>query len=52
LSLVHVARTLDELRRARLAEIQDGVLVVFDRARLADFAGYVAPRSVGGRAIL
>ena len=52
LSLVHVARTLDELRRARLAEIQDGVLVVFDRTRLADFAGYVAPRSIGNRAIL
>jgi len=52
LSRVHVARTLDELRRARLAEIQDGVLVLFDRARLADFAGYVVPRAVGSRAIL
>ncbi len=53
LSRVHVARTLDRLRERRLAEIQDGVLVLFDRARLADLAGYVPLRvAIGSRAIL
>jgi len=52
LSRVHVARSLDELRRAGLADIQDGVLVLFDRTRLAEFARYVRPRAASGRALL
>lgn len=53
LSRVHVARTLERLRDGKLAEIQDGVLVLFDRARLADLAGYVPLRvATGRRAIL
>ena len=52
LSRVHVARTLDELRRAHLAEIQDGNLVLHDRARLAEFASYVGTRPASARAIL
>jgi CRP/FNR family transcriptional regulator, anaerobic regulatory protein len=52
LSRVHVARTLDELRRGGLAAIQDGVLVLYDRQRLADFAGYAPPRMIAARAIL
>ena len=53
LSRVHVARTLDSLRRSRLAEIQDGVLVLFDRPKLGDLAGYVPLRvSAGRRALL
>jgi len=52
LSRVHVARTLDELRRARLADLQNGVLVLFDRARLVDFARYAPSRAVAGRSIL
>ncbi len=53
LSRVHVARTLERLRQARLAEIQDGVLVLFDRAGLANLVGYVPLRpSAGRRAIL
>jgi CRP/FNR family transcriptional regulator, anaerobic regulatory protein len=53
LSRVHVGRTLDSLRRHRLAEIQDGVLVFFDRERLAELAGYIPLRvAVGRRAIL
>jgi CRP/FNR family transcriptional regulator, anaerobic regulatory protein len=53
LSRVHVARTLERLRQARLVEIQDGVLVLFDRARLAEIVGYLPLRpSVGKRAIL
>jgi CRP/FNR family transcriptional regulator, anaerobic regulatory protein len=49
LSRVHVARTLDRLREMRLAEIQRGVLVLFDRARLADVAGYAPLRVTAGR---
>jgi CRP/FNR family transcriptional regulator, anaerobic regulatory protein len=49
LSRVHVARTLDRLREARLAEIQHGVLVLFDRARLIELAGYVPLRVAAGR---
>ncbi len=53
LSRVHVARTLERLREARLAEIQRGVLVLFDRARLTELSGYVPLRvAVGRRAIL
>jgi CRP/FNR family transcriptional regulator len=53
LSRVHVARTLEGLRQRELAEIQDGVLVLFNRARLADLAGYVPLRvATGRRAIL
>lgn len=49
LSRVHVARTLDLLRRRRLAEIQGGVLVLLDRPRLAALAGYVPFRGAAGR---
>jgi CRP-like cAMP-binding protein len=49
LSRVHVARILDTLRARRLAEIQDGVLVLFDRPRLAGLVGYVPVRVAAGR---
>ena len=49
LSRVHVARTLDTLRQRRLAEIQDGVLVMYDRASLAELSGYVPLRIAAGR---
>jgi CRP/FNR family transcriptional regulator, anaerobic regulatory protein len=53
LSRVHVARTLEALRERRLAEIQNGVLVLYDRARLADLVGYEALHAPPGqRAIL
>jgi CRP/FNR family transcriptional regulator, anaerobic regulatory protein len=53
LSRVHVARTLDTLRQRRLAEIQDGVLVIYDRAKLVELSGYVPLRvATGRRAIL
>ncbi len=53
ISRVHVARTLDRLREQKLATIQDGVLVLLDRARLIDLAGYVPLRAaVGRRAIV
>ena len=49
LSRVHVARTLDSLRERRLAEIQNGTLVLYDRARLANLAGYAPLGQAGGR---
>jgi CRP-like cAMP-binding protein len=49
ISRVHVARTLERLREQRLATIQDGVLVLLDRARLIDLAGYVPLRVAAGR---
>jgi CRP-like cAMP-binding protein len=49
LSRVHVARTLDTLRGRRLAEIQNGVLVMFDRVSLASLVGYVPLRVAAGR---
>jgi CRP/FNR family transcriptional regulator len=49
LSRVHVARTLDSLRERRLAAIQDGTLVLYDRATLADLAGYVPLGEARGR---
>jgi CRP/FNR family transcriptional regulator len=49
LSRVHVARTLEALRERRLAEIQDGTLVLYDRAKLAGVAGYVPLGGVMGR---
>lgn len=49
LSRVHVARTLDRLRQQRLAEIQNGVLVLLDRPRLAALAGYLPSRTALGR---
>lgn len=52
LSRVHVARTLDSLRERKLAEIQDGVLVLFDRVKLADLAGYIPLRVATGRRAL
>ena len=49
LSRVHVARTLEALRERRLAQIQDGTLVLFDRERLAELAGYVPIGGARGR---
>jgi CRP-like cAMP-binding protein len=49
LSRVHVARTLDALRGRRFAEIQNGTLVLFDRSRLAELAGYVTVADARGR---
>jgi CRP/FNR family transcriptional regulator, anaerobic regulatory protein len=49
LSRVHVARTLDSLRERGLAEIQDGTLVLYDREKLADLAGYVPLGTARGR---
>jgi len=52
LSRVHVGRTLETLRERRLAEIQNGTLVVFDRPKLTDLAGYVPLGTAAGRRAL
>lgn len=52
LSRVHVARTLDRLRRERLAEIHDGVLLLLDRPRLSALAGYLPLHVAAGRRAL
>ena len=49
LSRVHVARTLESLRERRLAEIQNGTLVLYDRGKLAELAGYIPLGSASGR---
>ena len=52
LSRVHVARTLEALRERRLAELQNGTLVIFDRSKLTDLAGYVPLGTAAGRRAL
>jgi CRP/FNR family transcriptional regulator, anaerobic regulatory protein len=52
LSRVHVARTLESLRERRFAEIQDGTLVIFDRPKLTELAGYIPLTVVVGRRAL
>ena len=41
-----------ELRERRLAEIQNGTFVIFDRPTLADLAGYIPPGTAAGRRAL
>jgi CRP/FNR family transcriptional regulator, anaerobic regulatory protein len=52
LSRVHVARTLESLRERRLAEIQDGTLVIFDRVGLTELAQYIPLGSAAGKRAL
>lgn len=52
LSRVHVARTLESLRERRLAEIQDGTLVIFDRSNLTQLAGYIPLGAAAGKRAL
>ena len=52
LSRVHVARTLESLRERRLAEIQNGTLVIFDRTNLTELAGYIPLGTAAGRRAL
>jgi CRP-like cAMP-binding protein len=45
LSIVHVNRTLQQLRRERLIELRSGVAILLQRALLADIADYALPPS-------
>jgi len=49
LSTVHVGRTLGSLRERRLADIQNGMLILFDREKLAELASYVPTGDAKGR---
>jgi CRP-like cAMP-binding protein len=40
LSMIHLNRTLAQLRDEKLAIVEDKTLVIFDRKRLAELAGY------------
>jgi hypothetical protein len=51
LARVHVARTLESLRERRLAEIQNGTLVIFDRPRLTDLRDSTKPDPAAKRGI-
>jgi CRP-like cAMP-binding protein len=44
LSMIHLNRTLAQLRDEKLAVVEDKMLVIFDRKRLAELAGYAATR--------
>lgn len=52
LSSMHLTRTLNELRDQKLAVIENGVLIVFDWAKLSEVAAYVPAGTVGHRVIL
>jgi len=43
LSIVHVNRTLQQLRRERLIELRSGVAILLERERLANIADYRLP---------
>lgn len=45
LSIVHVNRTLQQLRRERLIELRSGVTILLQREQLADIADYRAQQS-------
>ena len=52
LSMIHLNRTLAQLRDERLAVIEDKMLIIFDRGRLAELSGYEALQLVGQRVLL
>jgi CRP-like cAMP-binding protein len=52
LSSVHVARILAEMRERKLAVVEGGVLIVFDRAALAELTAYSPVYVAARRAIL
>ncbi len=52
LSMIHLNRTLGQLRDEGLAAIEDKMLIIFDRSRLAALAGYEALSVAGPRVLL
>ncbi len=52
LSMIHLNRTLGHLRDEGLAAIEDKMLIVFDRRRLAELTGYEALHLIGQRVLL
>lgn len=52
LSMIHLNRTLMRLRDDKLATIEDKMLIIYDRRRLADLSGYGAKQPVTQRMLL
>jgi CRP/FNR family transcriptional regulator, anaerobic regulatory protein len=52
LSMIHLNRTLTKLREDRLAVIEDKMLIILDRCRLAELSGYDAEPVVTRRVLL
>lgn len=52
LSMIHLNRTLSRLREDRLAAIEDKMLVILDRGRLAELSGYVGEPLTAPRLLL
>lgn len=52
LSMIHLNRTLARLREERLAAIEDKMLLIYDRRRLAEISGYAATDEFATRRLL
>jgi CRP/FNR family transcriptional regulator, anaerobic regulatory protein len=52
LSMIHLNRTLTRLRDDKLATIEDKMLILYDRRRLAELSGYGARQLVTQRMLL
>lgn len=52
LSMIHLNRTLTQLRDERLAMIEDKTLIIYDRRRLAELSGYASLQLIPQRVLL
>ena len=52
LSMIHLNRTLTQLREERLAAVEDKTLIIYDRRRLADLSSYSAGQLIPQRVLL
>ena len=52
LSMIHLNRTLAQLRDERLAALEDKTLIIHDRRRLSDLSGYASLRLIPQRVLL
>lgn len=52
LSMIHLNRTLAALREQQLAAIEDKMLIIYDRRRLADLSGYGEKQMITQRMLL
>jgi CRP/FNR family transcriptional regulator len=52
LSMIHLNRTLTKLREDKLATIENKMLIIFDRRRLAELSGYGAKELIKERVLL
>src|SRR5258708_37190512 len=52
LSMIHLNRTLAQLRDERLAALEDKTLIIHDRRRLAHLSGYASLRLIPQRLLL